>query len=101
MLLIEMVSRVSIVVMLVCLGVLSKRMSDASRARPVHRTLYLAACVFAAGILLDVLILSGGIPFAAGTVEHVAAVSSCYIISLMAGVGAAWYYWSWVLVERD
>lgn len=82
---------------LLVLARLSRRLGQVTKARPYYRGLYLAA-----------LVLWGG---AAGRLAFTAEMNDNILVTLVndglpalgvtLGLAVAWYYWSWLLTERD
>ncbi len=97
--LIGLLGPLSIAVLLIVIGLLSKRLGEQTHAKPYYLGFYAAALFMvisaaarlfspAAGIPEDDpvwIILEDGLPAAALTI----------------GVMLAWRYWSWLLAERD
>lgn len=85
---------------LVVIGLLSRRLGEATRAAPYHIGFYVAAGL----VLVSVLARLFNLLFVPATVDDplwIALYSGLPALAVTIGVFVAWRYWSWLLAERD
>ena len=93
---------VAVIVTLVVLAQLSQRLGAVTKARPYYRWYYVAACFVAAAVVVRV--LNSQPPLAASpnlTILGIILHDGLQAIGLTIGLIVTWYYWSWLLAERD
>jgi uncharacterized membrane protein len=93
---------VAVVITLVVLARLSQRLGDVTHARHYYRWYYVAACFVAVAILIQV--MQDQPPLAASpnlTILGIILHDGFQALGLTIGLIITWYYWSWLLAERD
>ena len=90
----------AIVVALIVIGLLSRRMSEATGSAPYYLGFFLGAALVGASVTLRLLnaLFTLGYDRATGwvLVQH-----GLPALGVTLGVVMAWRYWSWLLAERD
>lgn len=98
----SLIAPLSLAVMLVTLGALSRRLGRVTHARPYYLGFHVAALLALAALAVHVLDLSQPAPV---DPERSLPWATLYNALLAAGVtlglGVGWRYWSWLLAERD
>ena len=93
----------SIAVVFVVLGLLSRRLGRATRSRPYYLGFFLASALVAVGEVIRLLLSQ------AQTTDTLALPPRSLMIVLLVGLPAlgmtiaayvSWHYWSWLLAER-
>lgn len=88
----------SICVTLLLLGILSQRLGRVTHARPYYLGLFLAAALAAGAVIVRALRLTDARePLTDWSLIYHALLSAAVTLGLL----VAWYYWSWLLAERD
>ena len=104
LLLMSMIGSLSIFVLLIVMGLLSKRLGSVTRTAPFYFGFFVAALLFGIHLLLQIASPSQDI-----TLPVEADIELAYFLSyvglpalaLTIAVLAAWRYWSWLLAERS
>ncbi|QPC81863.1 hypothetical protein G4Y79_19555 [Phototrophicus methaneseepsis] len=82
---------------------LSRRLGNVTHARPYYLWMNIAALLITAGavgnFLLEASIVAQNGQLVDNTLRLLCEASVAVGVSL--GLGVAWYYWSWLLAERD
>lgn len=102
--LLGLLAPISIGALLFVLARLSHRLGAVTRARPYYRILYAAAFLVWLAALARLLLILDGAGLAANAYRNLAytlLVDGIPALSLTLGAAVAWYYWSWLLAERD
>jgi hypothetical protein len=93
---------VGVIVTLVVLAQLSRRLGAVTHARPYYRWYYCAACLLGMAKIIHILTLQP--PLAASpnvTILGLVLHDGFQALALTIGLIVTWYYWSWLLAERD
>ena len=93
---------VGVIVTLFALAQLSQRLGAVTHARPYYRWYYGAACLVGVGKIIHILNLQP--PLAASpnvTILGMVLHDGFQALGLTIGLIVTWYYWSWLLAERD
>jgi hypothetical protein len=93
---------VAVIVTLIVLAQLSERLGNVTHARRYYRWYYVAACLVALSVVIQV--LNHQPPLAASpnlTILGIIAHDGLQATGLTIGLIITWYYWSWLLAERD
>jgi hypothetical protein len=93
---------VAVIVTLVVLAQLSQRLGSVTHARPYYRWYYGAACLVAIAVVIRV--VNDQPPLAASTNLNILGIilhDGFQATGLTIGLIVTWYYWSWLLAERD
>ncbi len=102
--LLEVIGQVAIGVLLVVLGLLSKRLGAATHAKPRYTMFYFAAVLLFGGSAIRVLntIYGWATPnMLHSSLEWVVIYTGFPAAGITLGVIMSWHYWSWLLAERD
>lgn len=93
----------AVTVMLFVMAHLSKRLGTVTHARPYYRALYLAALLVAGGLLARLYYLTNYDPSGAlnQNVVYIILCDGLPALGVTLGLLVTWYYWSWLLAERD
>jgi len=91
-------------VLLVVIAQLSRRLGQVTHARPYYFGLYISAVLVWLGFLIRLVIVLDGIALFPNVNQN-----NLYMIlsdifpalGLTIGLAITWYYWSWLLAERD
>lgn len=86
------------------LGRLSQRLGRVTRSRPYFIGLYVAAMLVWLGTLARLVFLTGGLASLAESQQNRLVTllgQGLPALGLTLGVVVIWYYWSWLLAERD
>lgn len=98
----SIVGPISIMIMLVVIGELSRRLGEVVKAPYMHRWFYIAATL--AFVSVFVKLLSGSDATDDFKIENIE-VATAYIaplaLSLFIGVVAAWRYWGWLIYASE
>jgi hypothetical protein len=89
---------------LVLLGNLSRRMGIMTRARPYYILLYVASLLMALGAFFRLFFLTGNLAQFAEIVQNTVytlLADGLPAMGITLALFVAWYYWSWLLAERD
>jgi hypothetical protein len=89
---------------MVMLARISRRMGQYTHARRYYRLLYIAACLCWLGTLFHTLLAFNGLAQFSEIVQnsvYVLLADGMPALGLVIALGVAWYYWSWLLAERD
>ena len=93
-----------ILIMLVVMGLLSRRLGKATRARPYYLMFFAAAVITGISLIAHLVNLvigataEGGPPSDPG---WVLLINGLPALAVTLGLYSAWRYWSWLLAERD
>jgi hypothetical protein len=93
---------VGVIVTLVVLSQLSQRLGNVTHARPYYRWYYGAAFLLGFAKIVHILTLQP--PLAASpnvTILGMVLHDGFQALGLTIGLIVTWYYWSWLLAERD
>lgn len=93
---------IGVIVTLVVLARLSQRLGAVTHARPYYRWYYGAAVLVGVGQVVHILTLQP--PLAASpnlTILGMIMHDGFQALGLTIGLIVTWYYWSWLLAERD
>lgn len=94
----------ALAIALIQLGRLSQRMGTITHARPVYRAFYVAAALLIIAALtrsaLDLELLAQTPKIVQNSI-HVLLVDGLAALGITIALPTAWYYWSWLLAERD
>lgn len=100
----SMVGGISVGVMMIVLARLSQRLGNVTHARAHHIWLYVSALLTWLGVLVQAIALVRGME---GGLELQQDILWVLLIKGLPAIGitialiVAWYYWSWLLAERD
>jgi len=89
---------------LIVLGRLSQRFGKVTQARPYYIGHYIAALLVWGGVLSRLLFITRGLPLNAasdGNLVYILLNDGLPAIGITLGLIITWYYWSWLLAERD
>ena len=89
----------SLVVLLVVVGLLSKRLGEQTHAKPYYLGFYVAALLVL--ISAAVRILDSILDVPADDIRWIIVEDGLPALALTIGIMIAWRYWSWLLAERD
>jgi hypothetical protein len=95
---------ISIIITLVVIGLLSKRLGNASRASRYYLGFYVAAALISISVAARSLNLLLGLVDAdliASDPTWILLYSGLPALGVTVGVIVAWRYWSWLLAERN
>ncbi len=98
------VGPVSITILFVILGLLSRRLGRVTRTAPYYYGLYLAAALMAISTVARLVNLGRGSAAATalrGELGGVIIYTGLPALSVTIGVFVVWRYWSWLLAERE
>ncbi len=90
---------VSIMILLVVIGLLSKRLGEQTHAKPYYLGFYVAALLML--ISAATRILSAILNVPDDDIRWIVVEDGLPALALTMGVLIAWRYWSWLLAERD
>jgi hypothetical protein len=93
---------VGVIVTLVVLAQLSQRLGNVTHARPYYRWYYGAAVLLGFAKIVHIIVLQP--PLAASpnvTILGMVLHDGFQALGLTIGLIVTWYYWSWLLAERD
>jgi hypothetical protein len=94
----------SVAVALLLLARLSRRLGTVTHAQPHYRGLYLAALLVFAGVAARLGYLTNFIGSGGDLTHNLVYIVLCDglpALGVTLGVMVTWYYWSWLLAERD
>lgn len=100
----SMVGGISVGVMMIVLARLSQRLGNVTYARAHHIWLYVSAVLMWLGVFVQAIALVRGME---GGLELQQDILWVLLIKGLPAIGitialiVAWYYWSWLLAERD
>ncbi len=93
---------VAMVVTLVVLARLSQRLGDVTHAGHYYHWYYVAAACMAAAILIQVIQQQTPLALSPNlTILGIILHDGFQALGLTIGLIVTWYYWSWLLAERD
>jgi hypothetical protein len=98
----SLIGTISIFVVLILMGLLSKRLGIVTRTRPYYRGFYVAALLM--GISILVRMMNRQTEVNAQARQDVTTILFYGVfpaLSLTLGVIIAWRYWSWLFAERN
>jgi hypothetical protein len=93
---------VGVIVTLVVMARLSQRLGAVTHARPYYRAYYAAALLVGLAKIIHILNIQP--PLAASpnvTILGMVLHDGFQALGLTIGLIVTWYYWSWLLAERD
>jgi len=93
-----------IAVMLIALGLISRRLGLATRAKPYFYGFFAAAALLFTSVIMQALnLLLGLMSSAEQAVSYgwVLAINGLPALAVTLALYVAWRYWSWLLAERD
>jgi hypothetical protein len=94
----------SIIVALIVLARLSQRLGHVTHARPYFVGHYIAASLIALGLLIRLYFITQGtdsLRASSATVLYTLIIDGLPAVGMTLGLVVTWYYWSWLLAERD
>ena len=94
----------SLVMMLLLLGLLSKRMARATRTPSYYTGFYVAAFFVAIGVVVRLTNLTGLLALSSDMNDNIGWVllyNGAPALGVTLGVIFSWRYWSWLLAERS
>lgn len=93
----------SVAVMLFVLAHLSQRLGMVTHARPYYRFLYISALLVMGGLLARLYYLTNHAASEAlnQNVVYIILCDGLPALGVTLGLLVTWYYWSWLLAERD
>lgn len=102
--LLEAFGQLAIAFVLIILGLLSKRLGTATRAKPKYIGFYFAAGFMLVGVVLR--LVNGFLRWFPDdtlqySLEWVLVYNGLPAVGITLGVIFGWRYWSWLLAERD
>lgn len=89
---------------LIILGRLSQKLGRESLARPYYVGNYIAALLVWSGMFARFYFLTRGLPYltaADGDLVYILLNDGLPTLGITLGLLVTWYYWSWLLAERD
>jgi len=89
---------------LIVLGRLSQRLGHVAEVRPYYLGLYVAAGLVWAGMLVRLYFITRGLADSQALEQNVLYTllnDGLPAIGITLGLILTWYYWSWLLAERD
>lgn len=95
---------VAIGVALIVLGRLSQRLGDVTHARPYYIGNYVATSLVWAGALSRFYFITRGqsiLDASDGNLVYILLIDGLPALGITVGLMVTWYYWSWLLAERD
>jgi hypothetical protein len=95
-----MLGPISIMMMMVTLGMLSRKLGRVTHAKPLYWGFFGAALVVALGTIVRLFCIINTIP----QDQHAQwgiVYNGLFAIGVTIGLGGAWRYWSWLLAERN
>ncbi len=95
--LLGMIGPAGIFVVLIVMGLLSKRMGSVTRTRPYYLGFYVAAALIGISILARLMDANP----AAGGLTAILFYVGLPALSVTIAVIVAWRYWSWLFAERS
>jgi hypothetical protein len=99
----ELLGPVSITVALIVIGLLSKRLGNATRAAPHYVGFFVAALLVGISVIARIVNLGLNLADTEALQEPgwVFLYNGLPALGVTLGVIVAWRYWSWLLAERD
>ncbi|MCU0511035.1 MAG: hypothetical protein MUE40_00525 [Anaerolineae bacterium] len=93
----------AVIALLLLLARLSQRLGTVTHARPHYRGLYVAALLVAAGLLgrLYYLTLPPSTTTLNQNLVYIILCDGLPALGVTLALVITWYYWSWLLAERD
>lgn len=91
---------IGICVLLLVLGLLSKRFGEVTDAKPYYIGLFVGAFLVGVGVVVRLLYSADP----ANLTDGIFGLLLYYVspaIGLTIGLGVTWRYWSWLIAERD
>lgn len=95
---------ITIGILLVVLAQLSRRLGRVTKARSYYIANYLAAALVWAGALARLYFITRGQAYLDALESKMVYILLCDglpMLGILIGVIVTWYYWSWLLAERD
>ncbi len=89
----------SLVILLLVVGLLSKRLGEQTHAKPYYLGFYVAALLVL--ISAAARILDNALDVPADDLRWIIVEDGLPALALTIGILIAWRYWSWLLAERD
>ncbi len=89
----------SLLILLLVIGLLSKRLGEQTHAKPYYLGFYVAALLVL--ISAAARILDNALDVPADDLRWIIAEDGLPALALTIGILIAWRYWSWLLAERD
>lgn len=89
---------------LLVLGRLSERLGKVTHARPYYLGNYIAALLVWIGVLIRLFFITRGQAYLAASDDNLVYIllnDGLPAIGITLGLVVTWYYWSWLLAERD
>lgn len=89
---------------LIVLARLSKKLGEVTHARPFYRGNYLAAVLVWAGVLARFYFITGdqsNFTASDDNLLYILLIDGLPALGVTLGLMVTWYYWSWLLAERD
>jgi hypothetical protein len=94
----------SVIVALIVLARLSQRLGHVTHARPYFIGHYVAAGLISLGLLIRLYFITQGtesLRASSPTVLYTLITDGLPAVGVTLGLVVTWYYWSWLLAERD
>ncbi len=91
----------SISVLLLLLGALSRRLGSVTNAAAYYRGFYLASILVGLGLIARLLSPPGITTTQDAGILWVLLLNGLPAVGITLGLVVAWRYWSWLLAERD
>ncbi|MGB7340469.1 MAG: hypothetical protein WBC91_16345 [Phototrophicaceae bacterium] len=95
---------IAIGIALVILGRLSARLGKVTQARSYYLGNYLAACLIWLSVAFRFYFITRGqsnMAASDGNLVYILGVDGLLAFGITLGLIVTWYYWSWLLAERD
>lgn len=102
--LIGMLGSVSLLIMLLVLGLLSRRLGSVTRTKPYYIWFFVGAALLGISGLLQMLNAGGHIQISGENEREIVRLiiyTGLPALGVTVGVVVAWRYWSWLLAERS
>lgn len=99
----DALGHVAIVIALIIIGLLSRRLGQATRARPFYIGHFAAAGLIGISASAHIVGAVNGMPGDAQSagIEWVLLVNGLPALAFTLALYVTWRYWSWLLAERD
>ncbi len=88
---------ISICILFIILGLLSRRLGRVTRAGPYYVGLFAAAVLVGVSVLIRLWVVVGGVPLGS---DLALVIDGLMALGVTLGTMVTWRYWSWLLSER-